>query len=512
MRAVPRRLPGLAVGTCAALVLASGLTLPFLLGARPFSAIDENAHTAYAFSVTAGDLPTMRTPVSLALPGMHPGRIYVANHPPLYYLVTGGVLRAGGGLGVPQAGFFAARAVSLVALLVALVLVVLLVRELVPRRPELGLAAAGLLAPLPLLVQAGATIMNDTAALAATVWALLMAVRVVRRGATWRRVGWLTLATTVAGLIRSSGLVLVLIAALAVALAVGNDARDGDHRRALLLALPRVLLSPIAVAATTGWFLLRNQRLYGDTTGSDLALRLFPARHIPVPTMFTQHFWQGIFGNAFGRPQYLHSASGTTVTVLFALITAGLILGAPRAAWLLLRQGPGRVRAVCRPTRRWQPWLLVGLHAGFTVVSFLLYADEGGAIFARYLLPTAVVAALGIAWSLRAWPGGRSGLPTVAFLAVLTGLGLTLTSAGLQWRRPLPAHRSAFGRFTDALAANDIPAPAAVTAVLLTAVIAGFLVLAVSILRLSAPRPAADASKAPGQPRRAVTEGSSHPA
>jgi hypothetical protein len=85
---------------------------------RPYLAPDELYHVGYAATVLDGRLPTLTTPlptdrVPLALDDGRPRRVYVANHPPLFYALTAALpLGLGEWFEAPRAGFLAARLLS----------------------------------------------------------------------------------------------------------------------------------------------------------------------------------------------------------------------------------------------------------------------------------------------------------------------------------------------------------------------------------------------------------------
>ena len=93
------------------------LTAVQAVAIRPYLPPDELYHVGYAASVLDGRLPTLTSPlpgdrVPLLPDDGRPRRVYVANHPPLFYAVTALPLAAGERFGAPRAGFLAARLLS----------------------------------------------------------------------------------------------------------------------------------------------------------------------------------------------------------------------------------------------------------------------------------------------------------------------------------------------------------------------------------------------------------------
>jgi hypothetical protein len=82
------------------------------LAVRPYLPPDELYHVGYAATVLDGRLPTLTTPLPAGRVPLLPDdngsrRIYVANHPPLFYAVTAVPLRLGERLGMPQTALLA---------------------------------------------------------------------------------------------------------------------------------------------------------------------------------------------------------------------------------------------------------------------------------------------------------------------------------------------------------------------------------------------------------------------
>ena len=101
-------------GTVLAFLTLAGLQA---MAVRPYLPPDELYHVGYAATVLDGRLPTLTTPlptgrVPLAPDDGRPRRIYVANHPPLFYALTALPLGLGEWFEAPRAGFLAARLLS----------------------------------------------------------------------------------------------------------------------------------------------------------------------------------------------------------------------------------------------------------------------------------------------------------------------------------------------------------------------------------------------------------------
>ena len=494
------------LGVFCAVVLAVTIAGLVALSGRPFSSIDENAHTSYALDVAHGRLPTMTTDVTRLLPGMFREPTYVANHPPLYYAFAGLVLRAGISAGHPEGGFFAARLLSAAFLAVALLAMAWSVSLLFPGRRRLAAIVPAVVGVTPLISSVSGIIWNDTAALATTSLGLACSINVVCRRLTRGRFGLLAAAATAAALTRSSGLTVVAIAMLACGFAAWRVAPVTRRRWVNATLFAFGLLAVVFVAS--GWFYLRNDRLYGDPTGSNVALAMFPAPHIPiVDSLSSATFWTRQYDQLFGRWQLLHGGVVVVARAIRWMVGLGLVMAA--LSWVRARY---RRRPPVRTASRFGLGLLA-LQALFTVGMFFDYAHQGGATFARYLLPAALIAGLVVAVAVDHLPGARRGLPAAVLIASLTWIGLQQLSLGLAWHNPSMAHEETLNRFVTALAANGMPAPRLLVGLAIAVLVVAFALLVTCLWKLDgqpAPPVAASASAAIILPRAPV--GSRHKA
>jgi hypothetical protein len=427
---------------------------------------DEAAHVGYALVVGGGRLPTIDTPIPsdgsprLAAKLAHsapPNRqVWTANHPPLFYLLASVPLRLGTAGGHPLGGLKVARLVGVGLSAVGVALVALLALWLLPDRPQLAVAAAGLAALAPVFVHVSATLYNDSLAFLTSTATLLAAAAVLLRGPSRGRLAALAAAAAAASLARESGLLLAGLAG--------------------------------AAAAASGWFYLRNLRLYGDVTGSAALLEKFHRLpHGPIALVLRtpgywiaqqQRFWD-ISANLpamAGRPTRL-------AWLLVALPAAGLLLLGAR--WLRARRPP--------PPGRWRPWLLlIGLLAALELTTADFYS-RGGNAHARYLLPALAVLGIAAAAGLAALPGARRGWPALLMLAAMVAVDLKGWDQYLEVAvKPKPGA----GALGMALAAAGGPGPGPFLAALCMA-LAGALAMVGRALWVLGEEPAAAAVPAP---------------
>jgi hypothetical protein len=398
----------------------------------PFHPPDEVSHVGYALEVSRGDLPTIETPApagEMPLLQHHLNKrrpanqtIWTANHPPLYYLLAAAPLRLGVEFGHPLGGIRAARLVTVAISLAGLALTGLLARELLPARPELWVAAAGLAALVPGLVRTSALIYNDALMFALTTAGLLLIARVLRRGPTPRRVALLAAVAAAAALTRATGLMVAAVAVAAVLAAVLlNDRRPA--RRRVVHAVAAAGAVAVTVAAAAGWFYLRNQALYGSATGTDALLQKFSrtARGTVSQALIDRSYWREHLRRLWeytGGP-WAHDLVSKSWLLTF-LPVLGLAFAAVR--WLRKAEPP-------RPPLllAWLACLAVAVLVEFSAISFY---SLGGQPHGRYLLPVLGVLAVAAAAGMAGLPGPRA-LPTIAMLPVLVVVNL------IAWQRYL---------------------------------------------------------------------------
>lgn len=241
------------VPICAAYVLLAGWYAHFI----PFGqAPDESAHLLYV-----AHLAEHRT-----LPVFRPGGegSYEFHHPPLYYVLALPAYLAGSGASRYQA----VRWVNVVLGLGVIWATFALLREVFPKRPSLAVASAALVAFLPMHIALCASVTNDILGEVISAWTLVVCAQGIRRGWNARRaalagalvgLGWLT---------KSATAPLAAIGWLAIFL--HHNRRQGPAWKPMLVNL--CWFTGVAVLVG-GWWLVRNQLLYGDP----LAMRAFLA-------------------------------------------------------------------------------------------------------------------------------------------------------------------------------------------------------------------------------------------
>jgi hypothetical protein len=386
----------------------------------PFHPPDEVSHIGHALTVSRGDLPTIDTPspkgeiplLEHQLKNRRPANrtLWTANHPPLYYLVAAVPLRLGVDIGHPLGGIRAARLVNVAISLVGLALTVLLARELLPARPELWVAAAGVAALVPGLMRTSALVYNDALMFTLTAGTLLLVARVLRWGPTPRRVALLALLAAASALTRATGLLVAAVAAVAMLTAVLLHDRRPTRVR-VLLAVAAGGAVGVTAAVAAGWFYLRNQALYGSATGTGELLQKFSrnARGTVPQALRDPSYWHDHIRRLWeyvGGP-WAHDLVSRSWQLTF-LPLLGLALAGAR--WLR-RAVPPRPPLLLA----WLACLGVAVLVELSTVSFY---SLGGNPHGRYLLPALSVLAVAAVAGMAAFPGPRA-LPIIAVLPVL---------------------------------------------------------------------------------------------
>jgi len=132
------------------------------------------------------------------------------HQPPLYYFVAAAVLRTLS-LGSIDDEAYALRFLSIVMSLVIVAIAYQVVRELLPDRPAVAFAVAGLITFIPQYTSLSGSITNDKLVEVAFAGVFLLAVRSARQGLSW--LGWMGVAalTGMALLTKKTGLILLPI-------------------------------------------------------------------------------------------------------------------------------------------------------------------------------------------------------------------------------------------------------------------------------------------------------------
>jgi 4-amino-4-deoxy-L-arabinose transferase-like glycosyltransferase len=408
------------------LFIAASYATTIPLGKGP----DETAHVRYIeFLAHEHRLPVFDR--------ANPDPDYEFHQPPLYYALALPVyLLAGGG----DSGQQAVRFFTLLLSLALIYLTFHVAGLLAEGRPWVAAAAAGLVAFLPMQLSVATTIGNDGLTEVLAAGAILLLVRYLQT-AHRHRAGEikdpLRPTTTIpVGVLIGLGLLTksVAILMLPVAwLASWLAARGDNGYRWGQLARDVALTTGVALAIS-GWWLVRNQLLYGDPLAQRAFLDAFEGLR-PSPQSFMETYkvpsvasyvgqvmiWTmasatGVFGPVAGNrfaffPYYVYFATGAVALVaLFGF-----------ARWLERAKIGGWQR---------QGWVLCGLFGLLLLASFVRFNFSFFQAQARYLFPVLPAAGIAFALGLQALfpPRWQTGMlvSAVVLIALLAFVGLHL--------------------------------------------------------------------------------------
>ncbi|MCB0963410.1 MAG: hypothetical protein KDA98_08925 [Acidimicrobiales bacterium] len=431
--------PGL-VGVLAAIAVLVGGSWYQATVTPPYRFIDEQAHAGYVLAIQSGHLPDIDTAIDAEAGGValrtrlatEPERrrdVWVANNPPLTYVVAAVPAAATRALGLPGGPLLGLRLVNVAAVAAAVALSYLLARDLAGGDRTVGLVAAGLVALTPHLGFVAALGFNDGMALLATTGVAWALARVTGAGAApgatldRSRVVQLGLWCAFAALVRPMALVVAVVAgALALAWIWWR-------RLAPPLWSAAWLVLPTAIGA--GWFYVVNLVRYGDPTGSAALfekfgrtdqgtllanLRLRGVWEAAVRTIATRRLEVPLPGDPYGWYRA-------------ALVVLGLgLLGAVAlVAWSGIRNRHG----VPARASRLDPaaplpvvaWLAVAAISLVPVVLTAQHRAGGGAPHPRYLLPMVPLVAAAVA------------LAVVRLATRWAAIGLLALVGAMTWRQ-----------------------------------------------------------------------------
>ncbi|HLM63924.1 MAG TPA: hypothetical protein VK306_06470 [Acidimicrobiales bacterium] len=509
-----------------------------------FFGADETAHFSYVAALLDGRLPEItdvqaggeRFPIlAEAHAGVDDGSrsgqspIFVANHPPLAYVVAAPVVWAAR-LGGDAAPALAMRLVNGLAMSAGVVLTGLFAAEVFPRGRMVAFVAATIAAVTPALVGVAAYGHSDGAGFAVAAAGLWLAARLLRpvppsAVPSVRLLGAAAAMTAVALLTRAALATTAALLVAAAATAVWRHQADRDRlrRRLVTVRVAALVAAPSVVLA--GWFYVRNWVLYGSPTADDLLLRRAGRRspgslvEVLVSGDFPGRMGRGLYGSV--HPRLVVAHAGVVTLAVVAVGVAGGALALARATTAGGRSetaadpGPFRRRSAAdtaspapfrggsaadaaggRGLDGWG-WALVGAYGLAVVVGTASFFSEGGSAHPRYFLPLVPVASALVARALAELPARR-----LAALVTVGGLAAVVWSQARRYP-DLVADRYHMHPFDDAAAGG--PAQAVALAV------AGLAVAAVVAVLLGAIRtvdwPAGGAAPAPVRPATADRPG-----
>jgi hypothetical protein len=397
----------------------------------PYRYIDEQAHAGYVLSLQRGALPTIDSPIDQASGGealrqrlaTEPERrrdVWVANNPPLAYVVSLPAATATRALGVPGGPLLGLRLTNVVATAAAVALAYLVGRDLSGGDRTVGITTAGLVALLPHVGFVAALGFNDGIALLATTGTLHALVALLTTPTTTtttnptpecgvrdRRFGRFRAWSSADGLERRIAVVGLWCAAaaavrpmaLAFAAVAGLLALIGTWGRTPLL--PAIVRLGLPTAVLAGWWYAVNVARYGDPTGSDALFDKFVRE--PSGTLLEKlrdnTIWESAFRTIATRrtdapldDPVLWFRVAEAVAVVGVVATVVLVVADRRARWGAGPRPEGSGPAL--PARAWAASAVLAL---VPVALTAQHAAGGGNPHPRYLLPAVPVLAAAVA-------------------------------------------------------------------------------------------------------------------
>lgn len=389
---------------------------------------DETAHVRYIeFLAREHRLPVFDA--------ARPDPNYEFHQPPLYYVAClPAYLLARGG----EAGEYAARFLTLVLSLPLIYLTFALGRRLAPDDSWVAVAAAGVIAFLPAQLSVATTVGNDalTEVLSAGVLVLLISYlsarapqRAEQAAPSARTMVAVGVLVGLAMLTKSIAVLLFPVAWLGALFAARMD--GGVRWRQ---AFGHAATATAVALVICGWWLVRNQMLYGDLLAQKAFLRAFVGLR-PSPQSFMEQYHLTSVGSYIGQVIIWTMASATGVfgpvhgnrfafLPYYIYFSTGLVAV---AAALGFARYLGRTKLA-----DWQrqSWWLSGAFALLLLASFVRFNLSFFQAQARYLFPVLPAGAVAFSLGLAALfpPRWRRAIlmAATALLAALAFVGLYL--------------------------------------------------------------------------------------
>lgn len=422
------------LGVTGAVLLLVGGSWYQALVTPPYRFIDEQAHAGYVLEVQGGHLPTIDTPIDGAAGGSalrtrllsEPQRrhdVWVANNPPLTYVLAAGPSALTRALGISGGPLMGLRLVNVLATGVAIGLIFLLGRDLADGDATIGLVAAGLVAASPHLGFVAALGFNDGVSFLASVAVLLALARVLGAGPpvdARRSVILLGLACAFAGGTRPMTLMFAMTAG-----ALGFAWVWWRRQAPVLWSLAWVALPTLI---TSGWFYVLNVHRYGDPTGSDALFDKFgrePSGSL-LSALTRISTWESSFRTIVTRRFEAPTSTDPYRWYQIALVIAivGVIAAVVLVALSAVRnRGTGGGLPV-------PAWIGTGIVSSMPVVLTAQHRAGGGAPHPRYLLPVLPFVAIAVALPLVRLGTRWAGL---ALVVVMAGVTLRQTRVAADW-------------------------------------------------------------------------------
>jgi hypothetical protein len=385
------------IGLIAAVVTFVAIATTFAFQTPPFFLTDETAHLGYAHEIAdfdlpeidvAPDIPASATQWQAEADAGADDRyraVWVANHPPLFYVAVAPLMWISDVLDQPDGGLMFLRVANIAFAAVGIVFTYLFALEVTGGARRIALAAASLVALLPQAYALFSTAFNDGLGFAAGAALLWAATRCLRRGPSTPNLVLLGAAAIAAWGARASTMLLSIVVIGLVA--VVGLVRQGSWRQRLSRASLTVGIGLMPALVIVGWYYARNVHLYGDIGASEFLLDRFnrdPEGGV-LSIVTSGHLWVDLYHMLLSPSPlfFVKAPPGTNPATFIAAV--GLFI-----AIVLGRTGDRAKRQPGWPISR----LALALGAVSIAVIALTIAQHvsgGGNSYARYLFPVLAV-------------------------------------------------------------------------------------------------------------------------
>ena len=358
-----------------------------------------------------------------------PGVTYEAQNGPVAYGILAVVVQPVDAAFGQKAGFRAGHTLSSFFLIAVVLLSWDLARQLSPSRPRLAVGSAALVGMTPTVVAYSASIQNDTTVLVLALAAACLGVRLLAQPAgapdryQWAK--WLLLGVLIGLGTLAKVQALLLLPALLVTATIAPV-----HQRRRLLTGAAV--STAGVAATAGWWFIRNQRLYGDAlaTQSGFELTGVDSSSLSLSAGSVAKLGRTVISVAWAPTEYYRNAFEAPLPLrMLAILATVAVVGAALV-------GAERVDARARGTgpveimigwRARPEVVFMGLWVAATIASWLVVVFTSSNLSPRVLTIVAAPVVIGAGVAIAGLRASRRwgsvpialGLGTIAFAALV---------------------------------------------------------------------------------------------
>lgn len=347
----------LAVILLGLLALVATLSLTAGHRGREISLFDEATHADYAYQVAHGHLPARGSLLDPSIrrewscrgstvrvmppctdeaapPAAFPsrGEDYNFGHPPVYYAITGVLVRL-----LPGDNFItAARNLGTLWLYAGMVVMFFALRRF-GIRWQLATAGAALLPLCPGVLHASSAVTNDAPAVLGGALGLLLLARLLVEG----RTGWLLPAILTAFICSTkalNALPLLALAGVATALAIAqrrSEEPEGPRSRDLLVLAGAIGLSFLVVYG--GWAVVQSGRGVSDWVNPVAGISSKPVVGSPLDELLSTSL--GSFGLVTGY--YLQPQVSSEAVMIWARLVNVLLIAAPFMALVAYKRRSG---------------------------------------------------------------------------------------------------------------------------------------------------------------------------